>query len=56
MQSIPEAIWSQLSKQERKDISDGMHLCYAQDPTAVEAFVQMTLLALGFDADGKRAN
>jgi hypothetical protein len=54
---LSSEIREQLTPSELDDILAGAKLCFAQshDEDALAAFLQVSLLALGFD-NGKRAN
>ena len=58
MNSIPESIRKQLTAGEREDIEDGARLfatLHPNDRTELEAFIEISLLALGFE-NGQRLN
>jgi hypothetical protein len=54
---IPERVRNQLSPQELSDIAAGIQLCslYSSDDKTIAAFIEVSLLALGFN-HGERSN
>jgi hypothetical protein len=54
--SLPNSLTKQLSAKERRDIEQGiLAVAILGDQDAVDSFVEVSLLALGFEA-GKRSN